>query len=62
MGKQELKEIKAKLPWGSYKMLSLMMGNKYKPGTIEKMFNGARTMKPEVLETAKSFLKTLSNK
>jgi len=62
MEKQEIQKIKAKLPWGSYKMISLMLDGKYKPGTIEKMFNGARTMRPEVLQAAKSLIETIENK
>jgi hypothetical protein len=61
MEKQDIPKIKAKLPWGSYKMISLMLDKKYKPGTIEKMFNGARTMRPEVLHAARSLLGTIGN-
>ncbi len=62
MEKQEAQKIKTKLPWGSYRMISLMLDGKYKPGTIEKMFNGVRTMKPEVIQAARSLLGTIENR
>lgn len=62
MKSQQVKKIKSKLPHGSYTMISSMMlgDKKYKPRTIEAMFCGRRTMKQEVLDTAKKFLDTIN--
>lgn len=60
MENQAIDKIKEKLPHGSYKMISKKMNEKYKPRTIEKMFGGKRTMKPEVLEASIEFLKSIN--
>lgn len=60
MENQEDDKIKSKLPHNSYFILSEILKGKYKPRTIEAMFRGVRTMKPEVLEAAKSFLKLIN--
>jgi hypothetical protein len=60
MKNKEVEEIRRKLPIGSYKIIAHMMGDKYKPRTIEVMFRGVRTMKQVVLETAKKFLSTIN--
>ena len=59
MENQEIDKIKAKLPHGSYLIISKLLKEKYKPRTIEVMFRGVRKMKPEVLEASKSFLKSI---
>lgn len=60
MKNQEVEEIRGKLPIGSYKIIAHMMGDKYKPRTIEVMFRGVRTMKPAVMETARKLLSTIN--
>ena len=62
MESQEIKKIKSKLPHGSYSIIASMLpgDKKYKPRTIEAMFCERRTMKPDVIETAKRFLDTIN--
>jgi len=69
MKSQEPHEIKSKLPYGSYKILAQMMAadyeagtisKKYTAGTIEKMMNGHRKIKPEVLATATRYIEMIN--
>lgn len=69
MKSQDVEEIKAKLPFGSYPIIALMMQAEceagriekaYKAGTIDKMFNGKRTMKDDVLTIASKYLQTIN--
>lgn len=60
MESQAIEKIKEKLPHGSYKMISKKMNEKYKQRTIEAMFLGKRTMKEDVIEAAKDFLKSIN--
>lgn len=63
MENQEIDKIKSKLPHGSYAIIASMLpldGKQYKARTIEAMFLKRRTMKPEVLSTAKRFLETIN--
>ena len=53
---KSINEIKEKLPWNSYAILSRKLNNKYKPRTIEAMFNHHRKMKVEVFEAAREFV------
>jgi hypothetical protein len=54
-------ETRKKLPRVPCKIISEMICGRYKDETIKKMFIGARTMKPVVLEAANKLIETIDN-
>jgi len=65
MKHQQVKEIKDKLPHGAYGIISKMVGEKYKPRTIEAMFRdpdlpSSRKMNEDVLNAAQKLIETIN--
>jgi len=58
---EKIAETRKKLPRVPCKIISEMICGRYKDGTIKKMFIGARTMKPVVLEAANKLIETIDN-
>lgn len=57
----KITETRKKLPRSPCKIISEMINGQYKDETIKKMFIGARTMKPVVLEAANKLIETIDN-
>ena len=57
----KIAETRKKLPRSPCKIISEMIYGQYKDETIKKMFIGARTMKPVVLEAANKLIETIDN-
>lgn len=55
--KEEIEEVKNRLPKRcAYSTIAEMLGGKYKPDTIKRMFIQNRTMSPLVLDAAKKLI------
>ncbi|MDO9579808.1 MAG: hypothetical protein Q7J06_04475 [Bacteroidales bacterium] len=58
---EKIAETRKKLPRGHSKIIAEMIFGRYKDETINKMFIGARTMKPVVFEAANKLIETINN-
>jgi DNA gyrase inhibitor GyrI len=57
---EEIEKIKKELPSGSYAIIAKRLAGLYTQGTIRQMFNGWRTMSPQVLKEADEYLKFIN--